>query len=82
MPDFSVDLTTTRFSDVIVPTVDTVRAAYVIELLVTHKKQVRDRAIGFCNVKEQTDIYERKYGRIDRRRGGETDGRWKEGEQT
>eukprot|EP00118_Oscarella_pearsei_P012540 m.93002 g.93002 ORF g.93002 m.93002 type:complete len:4173 (+) comp36767_c0_seq9:102-12620(+) len=39
-PEFSVDLTTTRFADVIVPTTDTVRSSAIIELLLVNQKKV------------------------------------------
>lgn len=40
LPEFSVDLTTTRFADVIVPTTDTVRLSAIIELLLVNGKKV------------------------------------------
>ena len=39
--DFEVD-SSMRFSDIIVPTMDTVRGHFLLELLITNFKQVKD----------------------------------------
>ena len=40
MPEYVVD-PNMRFSDIIVPTIDTVRAHFLLELLISNVKQVR-----------------------------------------
>ena len=40
MPEYVVD-PSMRFSDIIVPTIDTVRAHFLLELLISNVKQVR-----------------------------------------
>ena len=50
MPEYVVD-PNMRFSDIIVPTVDTVRAHFLLELLISNVKQVGCRSFelfDFC----------------------------------
>ena len=56
--DFEVD-SNMRFSDIIVPTMDTVRGHFQLELLITNFKQVKDFTIDTRNSRES--VYSRRH---------------------